>query len=442
MTAVHYSAVRADEPSDLRILAQHMFTLMLRNIASDGYTFPDPLTPGRFSAPGCVIASPSYPSDLGTVNQDYVFNWVRDAALTALELVAATLPSPQPLIDYTLFCQACQNSDPPTLGHGCYTIEATPREWSEQSDGPALQVIALLGAYAGLDPATQATARAVIAADLAYLLGSEPGSPVAYQQPTTNLWEEVTGASFFARSVQLRCLQAVAANTVGVPVPDQTAEAIAWLQTALESHWDGTRYVSVLPAPNDGYDPNIDIVMAAIYGAVPITDTRMLATAAQLRGQWADSGSPAFFPINGDDDQRGLGPVLGRYPGDTYDGDTTDPAVRGHPWPLCTCSLAELYHRLAAAIGAGTAVPFDALSSPFFAPVGVTAQTTAADAQTALAAAGDRMLRAVVFHSDHLELSEQFDATTGFEKSVRNLTWSYAAFLSAVRARGGGTVEG
>jgi hypothetical protein len=36
---------------------------------------------------------------------------------------------------------------------------------------------------------------------------------------------------------------------------------------------------------------------------------------------------------------------------------------------------------------------------------------------------------------DPLALSEQFDATTGFEKSVRNLTWSYAAFLSAVRAR-------
>jgi glucoamylase len=32
-------------------------------------------------------------------------------------------------------------------------------------------------------------------------------------------------------------------------------------------------------------------------------------------------------------------------------------------------------------------------------------------------------------------LSEQFDGVTGYEKSVKNLTWSYAAFLSAVRAR-------
>jgi glucoamylase len=45
------------------------------------------------------------------------------------------------------------------------------------------------------------------------------------------------------------------------------------------------------------------------------------------------------------------------------------------------------------------------------------------------------MLQAIVFHSDHLELSEQFDANSGYEKSVANLSWSYAAFLSAVRAR-------
>jgi glucoamylase len=52
------------------------------------------------------------------------------------------------------------------------------------------------------------------------------------------------------------------------------------------------------------------------------------------------------------------------------------------------------------------------------------------------------MLAALIFHSDHLELSEQFDRTTGFEKSVANLTWSYAAFLSAVRTRTGETMRG
>ena len=45
------------------------------------------------------------------------------------------------------------------------------------------------------------------------------------------------------------------------------------------------------------------------------------------------------------------------------------------------------------------------------------------------------MLRAVVRHSDNLELGEQVDAITGYGKSIRNLTVSYAAFSSAVRRR-------
>ena len=41
-----------------------------------------------------------------------------------------------------------------------------------------------------------------------------------------------------------------------------------------------------------------------------------------------------------------------------------------------------------------------------------------------------------------VELSEQFDGTTGYEKSVRDLTWSYAAFLAAARAKTGQSVLG
>ena len=116
----------------------------------------------------------------------------------------------------------------------------------------------------------------------------------AYEGETCNLWEEEYGASFFTRSVQLRCFQAIAANTVGLPVPGRLSTAIPWLQNALASHWNGQYYQSMLPVPADyraPYDPNIDIVMAAIYGAVPLTDTKLLATAAQLRRQWADPDS-------------------------------------------------------------------------------------------------------------------------------------------------------
>ena len=87
-------------------------------------------------------------------------------------------------------------------------------------------------------------------------------------------------------------------------------------------------------------------------------------------------------------------------------------------------------------------MPLDSLSAAFFSPLAIDANTPAAHAADLLDAAGDQMLAALIFHSDRLELSEQFDRTTGFEKSVANLTWSYAACLSAVRARTGTVVHG
>jgi hypothetical protein len=88
------------------------------------------------------------------------------------------------------------------------------------------------------------------------------------------------------------------------------------------------------------------------------------------------------------------------------------------------------------------AVPLDQLSTNFFSQIGVTSVTPVADVVSKLQDVGDAMLAAVIYHSDHLELSEQFDGATGYEKSVKNLTWSYAAFLSAVRARTGQNVQG
>jgi glucoamylase len=430
VSALQYSLVRtALAQSNLTAIAPYMFWLLFRNVASDGFVFEDPVNSGVLSKPGCVLASPSWENSATHVSQDYVYHWTRDAAIVAIELAAGTSPSVQPLIDYVNFSQICQSSGG-DFDRGSFLINGTPRQWTDQSDGPALQTVAILALFGQLDAPTQTAANAVIAANLDFLQG-------AYQGETYNLWEEEYGASFFARSAQLQCFRAITANDLGIPVPDWLSTAIPWLENALESHWNGQYYQSVLPVPADyraPYDPNIDIVMAAIYGGVAVTDTRLLATAALLRSQWADPDSPYFYPVNGADQQRGLGPLLGRYPGDVYDGDT-DAQTGDHPWPVSTANFAELYYRLARQITTAAAVPLDSLSASFFSQVGVGASATPAAAAAALQAAGDQMLQAIVFHSDHLELSEQFDATTGYEKSVSNLSWSYAAFLSAVRAR-------
>ena len=432
MGELQYSEAQvAVAQSSLTTIAPYMFWLMFRNVASDGFVFEDPENTHALSQPGCVLASPSW-ENTGHVDQDYVYNWTRDAATVAIELAAGTIPTNQPLIDYVLFAQACQNSAS-AFGHfdrASFFIDGTPRQqWSDQTDGPALQTLAILQLFSQLDAPTQTMANAVIAANLNFLQG-------AYQGETVNLWEEETGASFFARSVQLKCFQAITGNTLGIPVPGWLSTAIPWLQNALQQHWNGQYYQSLLPVPADKtpYDPNIDIVMAAIYGAVAVTDTKLLATAALLRSQWADPAAAYFYPINGADQRRGIGPLLGRYPGDTYDG-TSDAPADDHPWAVSTCNFAELYYRLAGAITAAGAIPLDASSATFFSQAGVGSSTTPAAAAAALQNAGDQMLQAVTFHSDHLELSEQFDATSGYEKSVSNLSWSYASFLSAVRAR-------
>lgn len=433
----------AYQQTELASLAPYMFLMMMRNVTSDGFVIEDPATPGRFSLPGCVIAAPSFPANNPAVDQDYVFNWVRDAAITAIEIASANLPAMpgggvQALNDYVAFAAHCQRNATPTMGHAVFTINGDARPWSEQNDGPAIQSLAMMLAYSQLDAASQAVALGVIDRNADYLLG-------CYQQPTTNLWEEHVAQSFFARSVQLKFFRELAANKLGLKVAAGVQPAIQWLENALQQHWNGTLYVSMLQpsaeagvsaiAADLGYDPNIDIVEAAIYGGVSVTDTKVLATAAIMRRIWSDPGSDSVFPINLADHAKGVGPLMGRYPGDTYDGDVAHPVRGGHPWPLCTCNFAELYFSLANEIDRSGSVPFDDLSKEFFAQVGVSSGQSADDVAAALRGAGDAMMRAVVSHSDHYELSEQYDGNDGFEKSVRDLTWSYAAFLSALRAR-------
>lgn len=444
--SVRAKPVTAHCQSDLASLAPYMMLMMMRNVTSDGFVVEDPAAPGVYSLAGCIIAAPSFPANTPGVDQDYVYNWVRDAAITAIEIASADLPtsggSVQPLIDYVNFANTCYNNAIPisqdeavTKGHACFTVAGKVRPWTEQSDGPALQTIAILLAFDQLDDATKKTAINLIEKNLAYLLD-------AYRQPTTNLWEEHQGDSFFARSVQLRCFREVAENRIGIDVPNKIAEAITWLDNALANHWNGSCYVSLVKPGSqppqsvfDGYDANIDIASACVYGAIRCTDPKLLATVAMLRLQWSDPDSASVYPINLADKERGIGPLFGRYPNDIYDGDVANPVMGGHPWALCTANVAELYYKLACTMTSSNKVPFDNVSRAFFEPLGIDASTKADAAVSILRNAADAMLRAILFHSDHYELSEQFDGTSGYEKSVQNLTWSYSAFLSALRAR-------
>lgn len=116
------------------------------------------------------------------------------------------------------------------------------------------------------------------------------------------------------------------------------------------------------------------------------------------------------------------------------------------PLGACTANYAAFYYCVASALkrgllkfplqADGIAAATVVKAEEFFSKLGINpAAGHEANAADVLRDAGDKMLDSVVYHSNHLELSEQFDKSTGFEKSVENLTWSYSAFLNALRAR-------
>jgi glucoamylase len=439
MPAIRYATAQlVSDELDFDAVAQLMYWLMLRNVSSDGVVYIDPFNPRVTSLPGCIVASPSYPRDgVSAVDQNYVYNWTRDSAMAATEIALSSVASGDSIAgirlqDYVSFAKTCQANSTADFARATYTLDGYM--WNErdnQNDGPALQTLAILDALDLLPAAAKTIALDVCQANIDFLVPQYPNA-------STNLWEEVRGQSFFTRAVQLRCLMTVRDKPGNLQLPAGLDDAVSGLQERLSNeHWseqDGY-FISVLDPDKalDGYDPNADVVMASVYGAVSCTDPRLLATAAKIRAQCAT------FQVN-ETDAPNLGPLIGRYPGDTYDGDNNDPDhphpdTKAHPWALCSANLAELYYMVAGALGQDNEILGNELARPFFDQAEVPADADPEQAAAQLRDTGDRILKALIRHSDHLALSEQFDADSGYEKSVRDLTWSYAAFLSAVRAR-------
>lgn len=435
---IHYGVAEfaiADQP-DWGAIAALMYWQMMRNVVGHGIGYVDPYDPEVSGLAGCIIASPSYPTDdVSNVDQNYVYNWTRDSAMAATQIAvfgeaAGDARASQRLADYVSFAETCQANSAGDLAHAAYTLDG--RSWDgrpdPQNDGPALQTLAILAALPALSSQARTVALQVAQANLDWL-SDHAG------QPSQNLWEECDGQSFFTLSVQLRCLTSIRDNPRGLSVRPGIDGIIDGLESQLAAHWQepSSCYCSLTGSANEPseYDPNADIVMASIYGAVSCTDPKLLASAAAVR-DWCQN-----YPIN-QADSLSAGPLIGRYPGDRYDGDNSKDTANstGHPWMLCSANFAELYYAVAASLNQDPAVISDATARPFFDQVGVPIDTAPHAAAEALRNAGDRILTSVIRHSDHLSLSEQVDVNTGYEKSVHNLTWSYAAFLSAVRARG------
>ena len=82
-----------------------------------------------------MLASPPWENTQTHVTQDYVYHWTRDAAVVAIELAHGTPPTNQTFADYVLFAQRCQNAGG-DFDRASYLIDGTPRDWTDQTDGP------------------------------------------------------------------------------------------------------------------------------------------------------------------------------------------------------------------------------------------------------------------------------------------------------------------
>lgn len=286
-----------------------------------------------------------------------------------------------------------------------------------QHDGPALRALALLrwARHAALDDAPGAASTAdlhnLIRSDLAFTAGH-------WRIPSFDIWEEEQGQHYYTLRVAAAALEAGAewlrrgagaAGGANSEVAHSYQAQAQLIRDALEGFWwpQAGYFRSRLLAADAASTKELDIavILAAIHaggsGAHSPQDPRMHATLERLQSLF-----DAAYAINHGRPEY-TAPAMGRYAGDVY--------YSGGAYYFSTLGAAEFCFR--AALGN--------------------------DQARGWIARGDAFLSTVrAFTPANGELSEQFDQHTGAQSSARHLAWSYAGFISCVRARRDVTATG
>ncbi|MGZ3702422.1 MAG: glycoside hydrolase family 15 protein [Bdellovibrionota bacterium] len=409
---------------------------MLRNIAPPG------------AAPGIVVASPSRQAP------NYYFHWTRDSSLVMREVAelfagaqgaekAALLSRLQDFVALALR----QQSNPGAMGLGepRYNVDgsADTIPWARpQYDGPPLRALTLIRFLSLLDKSDlRIQTLRVVRTDLAYVMDT-------WRLPCFDLWEELRGLHFYTQGVQYAAMRAGAAlfRAEGDAAFANRLEAEArGALPELEKYWDAPRgYIGVSrnlegrPDAPHYKEANLDtaVVLAALHshadeGILSAPSDRLLATAHALETSFA-----AAYRLN----QGAAGAVaIGRFTDDVYYG--------GNPWYLTTAAFAELHYEVARAVTErgitvtrnNWAFLSSALPSKERLKIGEHVAGSSELGQAlakALMLKGDGFLGLIrKYAGSQGELAEQFDRDAGVPASALDLTWSYASFLSAARAR-------
>ncbi|MFO1040018.1 MAG: glycoside hydrolase family 15 protein [Geminicoccaceae bacterium] len=344
-------------------------------------------------SPGSVLASP-VPGDWDP-EPDYFFDWLRDGAI---------------VMDAALVCLRRAETD-------------DVREvWNRRFHGYVafgLKVTGLRGSdlLAAGDPAAKATPqfRQFVRppGELAHIDGDTVRGDVRYNPDGTLdilRWSRPQHDGAALRAITLQ-RYAAAVRELDLPLAPGWGELLAGDLDYTEKHFATQSYdlweerlgmhpftilvqraaVSVagrevpVIAIDEPERPDIARVLAALH-TDSSNDPVAVDVARKLAAHFAEA-----LPINRCRPE-GVGPVIGRYPGDQY--------FDGGAWFVATLAVAELAYRRG---------EMDL---------------------------GDSFLAAVRrFVGAEGEMSEQIDPVTGDQRSARHLTWSYAAFVTAAAAR-------
>ncbi|GKT62133.1 glucoamylase P [Colletotrichum tofieldiae] len=411
----------------------------------------------RGASAGIVVASPS------KADPDYFYTWTRDAALTMKMIVDEFIFGHEELQvyveDYYRSQAILQTVTNPSgsflpsgrgLGEAKYTVDGSRFNgaWGRpQRDGPALRAITLITYSRWLiENGQQAKAKNVIwpiiANDLSY-------TGQYWNSTGFDLWEEVSGSSFFTTQNQYRALVEGAALAESLGVKCTGCELAPDVLCFLQTFWNGNDgyYTANIntQTQRSGKDANVMLGSISVFDVAASCDDPSIqpchSRSLSNFKVWVDSfRNASLYPINeGIAQDKGI--ALGRYTEDIY--------YDGNPWYLITLGAAEFLYDAIAQWNAQSQIKVDATSLPFFTDLYPSVKEGTYQKCSNISGAYASITSAVQAYADSFvevaqkytpangSLAEQFNKATGTPLSARDLTWSYASFITMAERRAG-----
>eukprot|EP00828_Plagiopyla_frontata_P005121 TRINITY_DN11_c0_g1_i1.p1 TRINITY_DN11_c0_g1~~TRINITY_DN11_c0_g1_i1.p1 ORF type:complete len:716 (+),score=77.67 TRINITY_DN11_c0_g1_i1:203-2350(+) len=389
---------------------------------------------------GGVCASPS------KTNPDYYYHWMRDGSLSMRAYMDINdfnyAAIQQKMSDYVQWVLTVQNeADPNNMDvriepkfflpdGGVYT-----GGWCRpQNDGPSLRSTTLMYYAQVLFNNSQSS---YVTSNL-WTTGAYNGGAIKYDldwvaqnfigSNTCDLWEEVRNTEFFWNYYNARKAMLMGSEFATKMGDSTRASNYKNVAQQIEAKINSTFWTGsfIMEAANRQKDGAVICGLNKGYhddNYIPPTDPKVTATIQTLNTAFC-----AEFDINQVATKAGIpGIFYGRYPGDSYQG--------GNPWILITAALGELFYR-GATYTSQNGLPEDH-AQKWRELLNLDESNSVEDIANAMVSAGDSVMYRIYHYvkSDNFHMAEQLSKVNGTQLSARDLTWSYANVLTALKAR-------